>query len=335
MAVIALGAALALFETTPAAAEPTAADRATARAMLDDGYALLSKGDAEAALKRFIGADALVGAPSTKLAVARAQFALGQLVEAHDTLTATLRLPAPADEPVAFKRARADAAELLAQTTARIPELTISIVGAEGQPVIVRVDDAIVPVEALVAPRRLNPGRHTIEASVDGAKVSAVAELAEAEKATVTLDLTTAIASTPAASTSPDAPAASTPPDAPAAPRREAAPSARSDDRLPWVFAGLGVAVVGAAVGTTAGFVALGRKADAEANGCVDNRCPPSAHADVDAAKDMATVSTIAFVAAGIGLAAAAVTWLLPGPSASAARSAPVRIGVGVVEGRF
>lgn len=292
-----------------AAAETTAADRATARAMLDDGYALLSKGDASGALKRFTGADALVGVPSTKLAMAKAQVALGALVEAHDTLTAALRIPISPDEPAALKRARAEAAELLAQTTPRICELTIVIAGAESFMPAVRVDGAVVPTEALVAPRRVNPGHHTIEASVNAAETSAVADLAEGEKTTVTLDLTAAIAAAAkSANGSGDAARGSSQRDASSEHGRS-----RFEERAPWILSGLSVGIVGAALGTATGVMALGRQSDAEANGCVANECPPPAHADVNAAKDLATLSTVAFVIAGVGIAGAVVAWIFPG----------------------
>src|ERR1700722_14015621 len=82
-----------LLATTTASAEPTAADRATARTLMQQGRDLRDKGDLKEALKRFQGADDAVHAPSTALELARTQVALSLLVEARDTLAAIRRLP--------------------------------------------------------------------------------------------------------------------------------------------------------------------------------------------------------------------------------------------------
>src|SRR5262245_48866855 len=171
-------------------ATPTAADKASARAMLEDGTALLKKGDYTEALRLFFGADALVSLPSTKLAMARAQVMLGQLVEAEDALLAALRMPGASDEASALRQARADAAQLLDRTKPRIPELTIVVSGRAASTATLRVDGVVIPKEAWVAPRRLNPGTHHVELQVASAEapIKERIEVAEAEKKTLRLD---------------------------------------------------------------------------------------------------------------------------------------------------
>jgi hypothetical protein len=293
---------IALSIARAALAEPTAADKATARGLLDDGYGLLTKGDAAGALKRFVGADALIAVPTTKLAIARAHLALGQLVEAQDVLTTAMRMPgAGPDEPGALKKARQDAAELLAQTTPRIAELTIALKGDPPKDLVLKVDGIVVPHEALIAPRRLNPGPHVIEA-ISGEKNHVQnATLSDGEKGNITVDLANLGAST---SQTPEKPT----------PTPE--PAKESGGRsTPIIVAGLVIGIGGLAVGTTTGVLALGRQSDAEVNGCVSNRCPPPAHEDVDAAQGLARFSTIGFIVGGVALAATITYWLLSGNS--------------------
>lgn len=85
---------------------------------------------------------------------------------------------------------------------------------------------------------------------------------------------------------------------APAAAPADAAPG-RSIPTLTYV--GGGVAIVGLAVGSAAGIAAISKKHAAEAN-CAGNQCPPAAWSDLDSAHDLAIVSTLGFVACGVGV---------------------------------
>ena len=76
---VALGLTVALGLGT-AHAEPSAADRQTARTLLIKGRNKLKAGDAEGALADFRAAHAIMHVPPTGLDLARAQVALGQLV---------------------------------------------------------------------------------------------------------------------------------------------------------------------------------------------------------------------------------------------------------------
>src|SRR5579884_1405121 len=93
---LALGAALG---ARSARADPTAADRETARALMDDGRALREKNDLRGALQRFKAADDIMHVPTTALEVARTQIPLGLLVEARDTIARIRLMPAKPGEP--------------------------------------------------------------------------------------------------------------------------------------------------------------------------------------------------------------------------------------------
>src|SRR5262249_1001249 len=71
-----------LAHVSPAYAEPSAADRETARSLMNEGDAKFDAKNYAQALKAYQGAHAIMGLPSTGYAVARTQAALGQLVEA-------------------------------------------------------------------------------------------------------------------------------------------------------------------------------------------------------------------------------------------------------------
>src|SRR5271169_6333782 len=82
-----------ILGTTSARAEPSAADRETARTLMQQGRELRAKGDLKEALKRFQAADEIMHVPSTGLEVAKSQVAIGELVEARDTIAAIRRVP--------------------------------------------------------------------------------------------------------------------------------------------------------------------------------------------------------------------------------------------------
>jgi hypothetical protein len=71
---------LALLTTGPALAAPTAADKATARALGTEGIELFQAHSYPAALDKLVRAKALVATPVLDLYIARCQVELGHLV---------------------------------------------------------------------------------------------------------------------------------------------------------------------------------------------------------------------------------------------------------------
>src|SRR4051812_21534293 len=159
--------AAVLLGASPASAEPSLSDRETARSLMDDGDAKRDKGDFKAALKSYEAADAIMHVPTTGLEVARAQAQLGMLLEARETLGRVARLPPRPGEPAPFTAARKTAEQLSTDLAARIPSVTVMIANAEpGQTPQLVFDGEAVPPAAAQAPRKVNPGRHTIVARV-------------------------------------------------------------------------------------------------------------------------------------------------------------------------
>ncbi|WP_437592801.1 hypothetical protein [Sorangium sp. So ce1000] len=167
----AAGIALAVLSVAgalPARAEPSAADRQTARTLLIEGRKKRDAGDVAGAREDFQAAHALVRAPTTGLDLARADEALGRLIEARETAYEVVHLPLGSDEPPAFTQARAAAAAMVDQLEVRIPSLLLRVEGAALDQIEARVDGQPIPRAALPYPRKLNPGRHEVAVTAPG-----------------------------------------------------------------------------------------------------------------------------------------------------------------------
>lgn len=236
MALVLLSVAGAL----PARAEPSAADRETARALLIEGRKKRDAGDLEGARANFHAAHALMHVPTTGLDLARADEALGRLVEARATAYEVVHLPVAQNEPAAFTRARAEAAALLQRLEERIPSLVLRIEGAPLDAVDARVDGERIPGPALTLPRRLNPGRHEVVVSAPGFRTERrEVTLKEAVRTPVEVHIT--LVAEPPAELAKDAEPLP-PPGAPAAPRAPVPTWA-------WVAGGVGLAALVGSVG--------------------------------------------------------------------------------------
>lgn len=113
----------ALLFAHAAMAEPTTAEKETARGHMAEGRARRAESDLRGALASFLAADAIMHVPTTALEVARTQSSLGQLVEARETVRRILRRPVRADDPPPFAEARANAERLDREIAARIPSI--------------------------------------------------------------------------------------------------------------------------------------------------------------------------------------------------------------------
>lgn len=273
-------------------AEPTAAEKETARSLMKEGRTRREKGDHKAALDAFQGADNIMKVPTTGLEVGRSQTDLGLLVEARDTFLRISRIPEQAGEPPAFKEARAEAVALAAKLEERIPTLKLVISNApKGAKPAVTIDDAAVSPAMLPYPVKVNPGKHAVVATIGTFKKSADVELIEGEDKEIALDMTGA----PEDATPP-------PPDQPPTkPEVPETPPPPAKGTSPLVYAGFGVAGVGIVVGSVTGLLAMS-KTNAAKEDCEGTRCPPSTHDDLGSARTMATVSTVSFVVGLVGV---------------------------------
>ena len=285
---------LAMTCTLPALAEPSDSLKEVARNLMAEGRELREKSDHNGALSRFQAADAIMGVPTTGFEIARSQADLRLLVEARSTLRRVLTLPQRDDEPEPFRAARARAQALDTELEQRIGGLRLLLRVTSSAAASVTVDENEISPPALEAPLRLNPGRHRVVLRAYGREQTRVVDVPEREIVSLELGLTQEPATTPTASATDSAATAepSAAPPADVAPRR-AVPTL--------AYVGGGVAAAGLVVGGVSGLFAISRKSRAEA-GCEGTRCPPATWDDLDAAQSFASVSTVGFVVAGVGL---------------------------------
>ena len=289
-------------------AEPSAADKESARSLMRQGDAAFEKGSIEAAREAYSAAHAIMRVPTTGISLARTQEKLGMLVEARDTALEVTRHAPRADDPPQFAKARADAAQLAEALTARIPSLRVRwtprVPVAEVQLVI---DGAAVPPGAASSPRKLNPGKRAVELSAPGYRTTRT-EVTLAEGKDVTIDLTMVAGQG----------ATATPQPAPGEPDE---PSGPSGLRIA-AIAAFGVGAVGLGVGAVTGILSLNQTADLKEE-CTNNACPAGTEDRLAGATTLATTSNVAFVVAGVGLATGVVLLIVDG----ARREQPIAAG--------
>lgn len=276
----------------PLRAEPTPADVEAARTLYVQGLELRDRGELARSLDRFQAAQKLAPTPITSLELGRAHMLLGQLIDAREAFLVVSQLPHRPNESPKASAARTEASELAHALDERIPTVTLHLATRPAGDLSLKMDGEELPPQAIDTSRAVNPGAHQFVARVGALEAKADVSLAERERKTVTLSW---VSSHP----------------------KEAEPPRR--DRG-WLYASLALTGVGAATGTVAGLFAIDAK-NQLAPQCADTRCPPSAANDLSAGRTWATVSTIGFVAAGVG-AVAAIVFLLSGSSSAPASSA-------------
>lgn len=304
-----LGALAVLMFSSSALAEPTASEKEHARELMAHGREARDQKDLVSALKSFQAADQIMRVPTTALEVARTQQALGKLLEARETLVALLRLPVSPSDPAPFADARLKAEALGKELNTQIPSLRIIVSSTDKNiPPTVTVDDR--PVASLDVPEKVNPGAHVVVARGGGAEATANVTLAAGETKQIELKLDTR-------------PQAAVP-----------TPGGRTErggiPLISWV--GFGVGAAGLAVGSVTGVMAISQEGDI-ADRCTGKQCGTGVESDLDAARTVATVSTVGFIIAGVG-AAVGVAGLFVGrpkgdASTTTGRVAPPRFEIG------
>jgi len=287
LALVCLGITL----STPALAEPSAADRATARALAREGFEALENDDFATAEDRFRRADELVHAPTLVVDHARALVGLGRLVEAHERYSLVLREGVSPNAAWPWKRAYADAQKEIEIIKQRLAWLTIQVQGPE-QP-LVTVDGKEIPLAAIGVRRATDPGERLIRATAPGfyPKEETVT-LAEGEERSIEL----ALEPMPE---EPEPVAPATDPE-PVAETRVVDQAPTTDNTLAYVALGVGGA--GLLTWGITGALFL-KDYSTLKDECVNNGCPSSSKSTDDRYETLGLVSGIAF---GVGLAGAA-----------------------------
>jgi hypothetical protein len=348
LAPVALAAALT---AGGARAEPTAADRETARQLMADGRALRDKNDLEGALQRFEAADEIMHVPPTGLEVARTQVSLGLLVEARDTIARIRLEPARANDPVQFKEARTKANQLDASLDGRVPRLTVVVHGApSGQPLSMSIDGVPVPAAVVGLPRTVDPGHHVVVVKAEGAEGQQGADVREGE----TKSLDVSLVSTGSRSRPPsphgqtsDAPVDGTSPAPPERGRHQAeTPAVLETSHTPdaLTYTGGALAAAGLVVGAVTGAMSWSQTSSLS-SACPAHVCPPASYSSYDSANGLATIATVSFGVAGVGTCLAVISLVVghqersqpasPSPSAQLRVSPWIGAGAAGLRGSF
>jgi len=302
--------------TAPALAQ-SAADKETARSLMDQGLELREKKDYKAALARLEAADQIMHVPTTALEVARTQEALGLLVECRDTLARIVSsIPSPR-EPQQFKDARKAAQTLDDSLEARVPALTVRVSGAPaGTTPSLSIDNVAVPSAVIGLPRRLNAGHHVMIATTSTSEGREELDISEGERKEITITLA------PVAHATPVTPEPVTAP-------QPVTPVAPVEGHRSYLVPAIAFTVGGAGLvmGGVTGLLLLSKQSDLTAS-CPNRVCGPSKYGELDSANLFATLSTVGFIVGGVGVAVGVVALLIgkpasPEPAPAAAHVVP------------
>jgi hypothetical protein len=292
--------------------EPSAADRAAARELGTEGVMLANKGKCADAIEKLERADKLYHAPTTLGRLGECQIEVGQIVKGSENLQRVVREALPPNAPKAFVTAKERAQAALKKALPKIAKLRIVVIAPPDAEFEVKVDKDTMSQAALDTPRPTDPGNHVIEASGEGLlPAETKVTLKEGDMQNITLKL----------EVDPNAPKPA-PANAQNNKPRSNAPRERRPDEEPppetggskagaYIVLGLGIA--GLAVGSVTGAMALSRKSDIDGRCPNKSDCPESVRSDLDTAKTLGLVSTVGFIAGGVGVVGGVVLLLTSG----------------------
>jgi len=276
-------------------AEPSAADRATARSLAGEGYQALQEKDYATASDRFSRADALVHAPTLMIDWARSLVGLGKLVEAQERYEQIVREGVEPKAPKSWQRALADAATELAQLKPRLAWVTISVSGSNDAHV--TIDGASVPSAAIGVRRAVNPGSLQVKAQADGfLSQKKSVTLSEGGEESVSFNL----------EPDPDAHAA------PAVKELPPPPPPKVEHHAPtMMYVAFGVSAAGFVVGGITGGLALSKRSDLIGVCNSDRDCQSTQAGTISDYRTFGTVSGVGFAVGVAGAGTGLALWLL------------------------
>jgi hypothetical protein len=276
----------AVLFATPVRAEPTEADRATARALALEGHAALKSKDYAAAVDRFARADALVHAPTLVVDWARALQGLGRYVEAHEKYELVLREGVDSSSPKSWLRALEEAKKELDSLKPRLGWVTVIL--KEPAEASVRIDGALVPPAAVGVKRAADPGFPEVTVSADGYEpFKQIVTVGPGEEKTIEVSLR-------------KLPEVETPSTAPADPYRS---RQASGARRAWTYVALSVGSAALVAGGVSGGLALRKRGQLQDRCLDDGRCPASQSKRISTYHLYGTISgaSLAVGLAGLG----------------------------------
>ena len=292
------GLKLVLLCSGSALADPSAADRATARSLAGEGYQALQTKDYSAAADRFGRADALVHAPTLMIDWARALVGLGKFVEAQERYEQIIREGVDAKAPKSWQKALSDAGTELAALKPRLAWVTITVSGSNEARV--TIDGAPVPPAAIGVRRAINPGERALRVVARGYLAQKRAlELAEGSDTRADFTLQPDPDQQAAASTMLDSAAPLAKPTD--TPRRSPVP----------MYVAFGVGGAGLVVGGVTGALALSKRSSLSKSCDSAGKCPSTESDTLSSYHALGTISGVGFAVGLAGVGAGTALWFL------------------------
>jgi hypothetical protein len=306
-----------LFGTSFAHADD-AADISMARTLGVEGIVLADAGKCKDAIEKLSRAEKLHHAPTTATRLAECEIEQGSLLAGTERLQRVVHESLPPNAHPAFVAAVARARVSLEKTLPRLASVRVAIDGAQCRQASLMIDNEAVPDAAIDAVRHIDPGAHRLQARAPGCHPAEIAfELSEGQVKLVHIELKADPAARLAAS------------------ERKSEGDHTSNEAALVAFSAGGVGLV---FGIAGGLIVASRTS-ALADSCVNRVCPPEARSDIGGAKTWATISTIGFIAAGVGAVTGAGLLLLSpkdGDKRTGVRAqAVVGLGSVAVQGQF
>ncbi len=317
------------------AEEASAAEIAAARALAVDGLKLAQANNCAEAVPKLERAEKLYHSAVVASRLGECYVAIGRLVEGTEVLRKVLREPQGAEPAPALLKALERAQKVLDAAKPRIAGLTIKVVAVEGM--VVKVDGSPVPAALVDTEMPTDPGEHRIDVTAPGfLRSGSQVTVAEGEKKTLTLTLTRDPNAAQAAAASAAAAAEPAPARTPAEPPPRvsdsgldrtppAPPAPREPNRTP-AYVAFGVGGVALAAGGVLGFLTMKKHRELE-DRCPNDVCAPQDQGDLDSAKTLGNVSTVAFGVGAAGVLLGTVLVFTAGPSDGADHATKARRG--------
>ena len=267
----------------PLLGAPSEAEKEPARHLMEPGDEHYEAGRYEQALASYQQADALMGVPTTGLAVAHALDKLGRLRQARK-IALRVALSQPGEgEPSVLTEARNESASLAHELAKAIPTLQIVVTGPTSVTLVV---DGGAPIAGLSEPISLDPGPHEYRIMAEGYRtIQRRVTLERGERRKVEHQLGQVVQPPP--------------------------PKAQKNSSIPLVtYIGLGVGAAGLVAGSTTGILSLSKASKAKQY-CEGVHCYPEAEAEAERARSLATASNLSFGIGLVGIGVGVMTWLV------------------------
>jgi hypothetical protein len=297
--------------------------RNAARSLAEQGRSVFDRGDFARAQDLFHRAYGLVAAPTIALYEARSLAKLGRLVQAQEAYLRAVRTKLTADSPEPFRKAARDAELEEISLESRIPKVTIAVTGPGARTPKLRVtaDGEPLEPELIGVEMPINPGAHVLMASAPGIEPSRVSfTIEEGAAKRVEIEVAAPVAvSAPAPHLSDRSPVVQP------APRKDV--RAGGTWQRPAAYAAGAVGAAGLVTGIVTGAMAGSRYSQAK-QACPNHVCVEgtSGADDLNAFRSLRSVSTVAYVVGGVGLAAGIALFVLA-PSEKSPASAGLWLG--------